>query len=77
MSQPSHEVKLYPLVSSYLDRIGYDANKRLLHVIFKDGDHYTYQNVGHDAFSALLNAESPGRHFHEHIKAKHRATKVS
>jgi KTSC domain len=69
-------VKLYPLTSSHLDRIGYDEAKRQLHVIFKDGSHYTYHNVSHEAFSQLLNAESPGRHYHTHIKPKHRSTKV-
>jgi hypothetical protein len=79
MSEPpsgSSEVKLYPMQSSYLDRIGYDQEHKALHVVFKDGAHYTYHNVPHEKFSALLKADSPGRHFTEHIKPHHKATKV-
>jgi len=69
-------VKLYPLKSSYLDRVGYDERHKVLHVIFKDGAHFTYHNVSPEKFTALLRADSPGRHFTDHIKPGHKATKV-
>jgi hypothetical protein len=71
------EVKLYPVQSSHLDRVGYDAGRRLLHVIFKDGDHYTYHGVSQSTFNSLLRADSPGSHFHQNIKPKHPATKIT
>jgi KTSC domain len=70
------EVKLHPLQSSHLDRIGYDADAQMMHVIFKDGSHYAYHNVPHRTFSQLLKADSPGEHFREHIKPNHRSTKI-
>jgi hypothetical protein len=76
MSSPA-EIKLYPLKSSYLDRIGWDEPTQTLHVIFKDGTHWSYRNVSHAKFSALLKADSPGNHFHNNIRGHHHATKVS
>jgi hypothetical protein len=77
MSQPPRgEVKLYPLQSTHLDRIGYDPDAQAMHVIFKDGSHHVYHNVTGTEFSRLLTADSPGSHFHTHIKPNHRATRI-
>jgi hypothetical protein len=73
----SSEVKLYPVQSSYLDKVGYDAPSKTLHIVFRDGDHYTYHGVSREAFNALQRARSPGSHFREHIKGHHPATKVT
>jgi len=73
----SAEVKLHPVASSHISQIGYDNAKHELHVLFKDGTHYTYEHVQPDAFHRLLTAESPGSHFYREIKPHHKATKVT
>jgi len=70
-------LKLYPVESSYLDRVGYDLPASSLHVIFKDQTHYAYAKVGHDTFLKLLDAPSKGTFFSTQIKGKYRAINLT
>jgi hypothetical protein len=69
------EVKLHPVRSSHVDRVGYDADSQSMHVFFKDGSHYEYHNVPHLVFTRMLTHESPGKHFNEEIKGSYRKTR--
>lgn len=69
------ELKLHPLESSHLDRVGYDKDAQVMHIFFKDGTHYEYHNVPHGVFARMLVHDSPGTHFNEAIKGQYRATK--
>ena len=59
-----------PVVSSNVDKVGYDMEKKELHVLFKNGSHYIYAAVPIDAYRAFLGAESVGSHFAQHIRGK-------
>ena len=47
---------------------GYDAKTKTLHVQFKSGDTYRYEDVPVDVAYEFMNAESAGRHFHANIR---------
>ena len=46
--------------SSNIEQIGYDSDKTELHVIFKDGSLYVYNNVPLQIYEELLGAPSKG-----------------
>jgi hypothetical protein len=64
-----------PVVSSHIRSVGYDENEKRLEVEFADGSVYSYHNVGADKHHGLMNAHSPGKYLHAHIKHKHIHTK--
>ena len=62
-----------PVESSNVAAIGYDAEKRELHVRFKSRElPYVYHDVPPETHDALMKAESIGRHIHRHIKGRHK-----
>jgi KTSC domain len=78
MSSPKKPTgtKLYPVLSTHINQVGYDEPSQTLHVLFRDGTHWTYHKVPKWKFNEFLKADSPGGHFHKEIRSKHRATKV-
>jgi hypothetical protein len=55
-----------PLNSEMLSRVAYENGT--LYATFRHGNRtYAYFNVPADVFNALLNAESRGRFFQQHI----------
>lgn len=65
---------LTPVSSSSIDAIGYDEDKRTLHVRFHSGQTYSYQNVEPEECRALLDAKSIGAHFAKHIRPHYPGT---
>ncbi len=63
------------VTSSTIDSIHYDPDTKLLEIQFKSGGTYHYSDVSQEAYDALDNAESVGKHFHSHIRGKHAHTK--
>ena len=61
--------------SSTIAAIGYDRDNHLLAVQFKSGGTYHYLGVPPGAHTALVAAESVGKHFHAHIKGKYETVK--
>ena len=57
--------------SSAIARIGYDEKAREMEIHFKSGKIYQYSDVDPEDHSALLSAESVGRHFGAHIRPKY------
>ena len=60
--------------SSQISEVGYDADSKTLGIRFKPGkrspaSEYHYENVPAEVHNHLVNAESVGRHFGEHIKS--------
>lgn len=56
-----------PLDSSNLAAARYHVETSTLDVRFKSGT-WSYPNVSPDMYQGLLDAESPGRYFHNHIR---------
>ena len=60
---------MYPVKSSAIDAVGYDAENALLHVRFKHTGLYTYRNVPPEVFVEFLAASSKGRFYNQHVKS--------
>lgn len=54
--------------SSMIHSLGYDHDTRELHVRFRTGRTYKYENVSLEDYYALASADSVGQHFNNHIK---------
>lgn len=54
--------------STNLDMVGYDNDNEELHVKFKGGAEYTYQEVPYEVYQGLLNAVSKGKYLNQSIK---------
>lgn len=70
-------VQMHPVKSSNIDAIGYDAAAKELHVKFKSGGVHAYADVPMDKYIALKTAPSIGKHFHAHVRDKHKSRKVT
>lgn len=62
--------------SSQIDSIGHDAASNTLAVKFKQGGVYHYHGVSAEQFAEIQKAKSLGSHLHQHIKPKHKFTKL-
>jgi KTSC domain len=54
------EVVMMDVESSNVKRIGYDADNRELHVEFKSGSRYIYEQVDEIVYASTLAADSVG-----------------
>ena len=61
-------MKRIPVESSSLSSVGYDSENAILEIEFKSGGIYQYSGVPQDVYDSLMNAESKGKYFHQHIK---------
>ena len=59
------------VTSSNVDSVGYDPHTRQLHVKFRGGGHYSYDDVTAQEHADLLDAKSIGAHLRAHVIAKH------
>jgi len=60
--------------SSNIASVAWNENK--LHITFKGGSQYTYENVPQSAYFAFARAKSAGSHFAEFVKDKYTFAKV-
>jgi len=70
-------ITLEPVQSSNLASRGYDEQHRVLAVAFKSGDLYHYTGVPADMWHRFCEAPSPGRFFHQHIRGRFPAEKMT
>lgn len=56
--------------SSSISSCTHDPDLNVMHITFTSGETYSYGDCGHDDWEALVKAESPGKHFSQHVKAK-------
>jgi len=56
--------------SSNLTGITYDEDEHRLYIMFKGNTLYMYENVTHDEFMELHDAESQGKQFRKTVKDK-------
>jgi len=62
------------LGSSLISRICYVEEEKILQVRFRDGRLYCYYEVPSEAFDAVRDAESAGRHYNREIKGRYRCS---
>jgi hypothetical protein len=62
-------VNVVTVKSSQIDAIGYDLLSLKLHVIFRGGSTYEYDDVQPDAVCRVLFSESIGKAFNANIKS--------
>lgn len=70
-------MRLRPVDSSAVRALGYDPERRLLDVMYPDGDVYRYFGVSPQRHYALMAAGSIGRYVNEHIKPNYRFEKLT
>ena len=58
--------------SSAIHAIGYDAERRILEVIFTGGGIYRFANVPPELFTAFAGANSKGAFFQEQVRGRFR-----
>lgn len=63
--------------STTIAKRGYDSTRKVLHVEFKSGDVYRYEDVPPDVAHAFMNAQSAGRHFHANIRHQYAGKKIT
>lgn len=61
-------MQLQTVESSAIHAIGYDAEKRVLEVIFNSGRIYQFVNVPPEEYTALTAAPSKGGYFNAHFR---------
>lgn len=64
------KIELEPLESSNLAGAGYNKDKQILALQFKDGAIFHYAPVSLEQATDFYGAESKGRHYSQHIKGK-------
>jgi hypothetical protein len=70
------ESALMDVDSTVFSKVGYDAAKRELTVVFREGgETYVYANVPAAAYKEMTEAPSMGTYYHENIKDNFEHTK--
>jgi hypothetical protein len=54
--------------SSLLRSVGYDSDQQLLEIELQDGKIYRYADVPEQTYQGLIEADSLGRYFNQHIR---------
>lgn len=62
--------------SSNIAEIGYDANLRVLEVLFHNGGLYQYFDVPQSEYESLMNANSHGQYLNRNIKGQFRYARI-
>ncbi len=56
--------------------VGYDKQKSLLEIVFRQGGVYHYSGVPADVHESLMKASSIGTYFNRNIKEAYKYTKI-
>lgn len=62
--------------SSTINTVGYDPEKRELHIDFHDSGAYIYHDVPQHIYEGLMMSGSKGKYLHMHIKGRHAHQKI-
>jgi len=63
-----------PVKSSNISKLGWSDG--VLHVEFSNGGLFSYSGVDSATYQKLLNADSIGKHFSQHIRPKFKGVKL-
>ena len=69
-------IKRVPIESKALAAVGYSKRLRALEIEFRNGAVYRYLDVSPPVHTALMNAPSKARFYHENIRGKYRSLHV-
>ena len=69
-------IKRVPIESKALAAVGYSKKLRALEIEFHNGAIYRYRDVAPQVHTALMQAPSKARFYHENIKGKYRSLRV-
>lgn len=58
------------VISSAIDAVGYDKDRRQLFIKFKQGDTYNFCRVPESIYQGLMSASSKGSYYDNFIKDK-------
>lgn len=64
------------VLSTNIDMIGYDSENSQLHVRFRSGSEYVYNEVPPAVYQEILDADSKGGYLNERIKGRYEFAKV-
>jgi hypothetical protein len=64
-------MRMVPVSSSAINAVGYDADTRQMNIEFKQGHTYTFCGVPESIFNGLLNAQSVGSYYDQHIRDRY------
>ncbi len=59
-----------PVVSSNVKSIGYDAERRVMEVEFRNLGVYEYEGVEPELYQRLIDAPSVGGFLHKHVRGR-------
>jgi KTSC domain len=65
------------LHSSAIRSAGYDPITKTMELEFQSGGTHEFADVAPEHFSGLVQSDSAGRYFHQHIKPRYRGRKTS
>lgn len=69
-------MKTTPVTSSNLAAVGYDASRREMRVVFKSGNVHDHVDVPPEVHSALMAAESHGKHYAKHVRGQYQGRRA-
>ena len=69
-------MKMVPVTSSNIAKIGYDADRRELRLEFKSGATHDHLAVPPAEYAALMSAESHGKYYASNIKKQYGSRKA-
>lgn len=62
--------------SSSISCCEYDEDTKEMHITFASGGKHCFKDVTKDVYDGLAASESPGRHFHLHVRRRYDSHKV-
>jgi hypothetical protein len=62
-------MEMKPVTSSQIEAISHDPATNQMHIRFKGGSTYSYDNVTAKQHQDLMSATSIGKHFGQHFKS--------
>lgn len=66
-----------PVQSTMAKAVGYDPQRNLLQIEFKNGSVYQYEGVDAQTWHDLQETDSPGRFFNREIKGNYQARRLA
>ena len=70
------DIEMFPVTSSNIDRYGYDQERQILRVKFKNGTVYDVHDVPHDVMGEMNAAPSIGSFYNKRIRPCFKAVKL-
>ena len=76
MAEANQNIPMFPIDSSNILALGYNANTRTLRIEFKKNIYYDYLGPSPEVFQQMMASESKGKFFSANIKGKYEFNKI-